>query len=213
MVSRRFGRQWAVRRVDVAFPPRTISALVGHNGSGKSTLLGLLAGAIRPTEGEIMAFGEDLHHHPEPATVRQRVAWLAHQPPVYPDLTGPENLVFTAGLYGRPLSSADTDAVLSRVGLHGARRQRVRAYSRGMVQRLGLARTIIQGASVWLLDEPMTGLDRAGRDLFLEVIAEARDRDIAVVVVTHHVGVLGDIVDVVHTLDRGRLVETTGAAS
>lgn len=211
-VSRRFGRQWAVRRVSVAFLPGTISALVGHNGSGKSTLLALLAGALRPTEGEILAFGTDLHHHPEPALVRQRVAWLAHQPPVYPDLTGPENLALAAGLYGRHLTAEHQAAVLDRVGLHGARRQRVRAYSRGMVQRLGLARTIIQGASVWLLDEPMTGLDRAGRDLFVEVIAEARGRDIALIVVTHHVDVLGGIVDVVHTLERGRLVAAQAGA-
>lgn len=205
-VSRRYGRQWAVRRVSVAFPAGTICAVVGHNGSGKSTLLSMLSGGLRPSDGVVLAFGDDLHHHPDLPSVRRRVAWLSHQPPVYPDLTGPENLALAAGLYGRPADAARLTALLDRVGLQGVEHRRVRAYSRGMVQRLGLARVLIQDADVWLLDEPMTGLDRDGRALFLAILAEACAGGRAVVVVTHHVGELEALVDRVYTLERGRLL-------
>ncbi|MGM0575473.1 MAG: heme ABC exporter ATP-binding protein CcmA [Myxococcota bacterium] len=204
-VSRRFGRQWAVRRLSASFESGTLTAVVGHNGAGKSTLLNLLAGAIRPTKGHVRVFGEDLHDHPDRAEMRRRVAWLGHAPFLYPDLTGEENLRFVARLFGRDASREVLAARLEQVGLGTAGRRPVRGYSRGMVQRLGLARILIQGADVWLLDEPSTGLDVAGRALLGEVLGAALRDGKCLVVVTHDMSCLSGHVDRVFTLSRGRL--------
>ena len=206
-LSRRFGRHWAVRRVSASFVPGTLSLLIGHNGAGKSTMLRLLAGALRPTEGRVLVGGEDLTTHPDPASVRSRVAWLSHRPFVYGDLTGLENLTLTAGLYSRNTADDAMTALLDQVGLSSAAARPVAGYSRGMVQRLGLAQTLVQDAAVWLMDEPHTGLDTRGRELLTRVMADAREAGRCLVVVTHSPERLADLADATWTLDRGRLVE------
>ncbi len=205
-VSRRFGRHWAVRRVSAEFGAGTLSLVVGHNGAGKSTLLRLLAGALRATEGSILVGGEDLSTHPDPASVRARVAWLSHSPFVYGDLTGLENVALTAGLYGRDASDEALLPVLEQVGLEVAASRPAAGYSRGMTQRLGLAQTIVQDAPVWLMDEPHTGLDVRGRELLTELMSQARAAGRCLVVVTHAPERLAHLADATWTLDRGRLV-------
>lgn len=203
-VSRRFGRRWAVRRVSARFEPGSLTLLLGANGAGKSTLLTLLAGAIRPTRGSLRAFGRDPTRHPAPGELRRRIAWLAHQPFLYPDLTGVENLRLVAGLYRRPTSRAHLDALLDRVGLSSAGRRVVRGYSRGMVQRLALARLLAQDADVWLLDEPTGGLDDDGAARLRRLVAEAREEGRCVLAATHAPDRLADLADHALELQRGR---------
>jgi len=215
-VSRRYGRRWALRHVTLGFGPATVTAVLGDNGAGKSTLLQILAGLLRPNEGEVYAFGEAVGGLP-PRDVRERVAVLMHQPGVYPDLTGRENLRFYARLHGQPHDGAALDAWLGRVGLADAADRPVRTYSRGMIQRLALARIILQDAEVWLLDEPTTGLDASGVALLASVLAEARARGKTVVAVTHDLPALGAAVDRVVRLSGGRVragdVAAAGAPS
>jgi len=203
-VSRRFGRIWAVRRFSADFHPGTTTMVVGHNGSGKSTLLRLLGGIIRPTEGDISIMGSDIDSH---GSVRQKVAYLGHQPGVYGELNALENLRFFSQLYGQDASDADFDKLLERFALDRAKNRPVRTYSRGMTQRLALARISVQGSSIWLLDEPMTGLDTSGRDIFLTWLNEAKDEGKTIVTITHASALLESSVDHVITLESGRLKE------
>jgi heme ABC exporter ATP-binding subunit CcmA len=207
-LSRRFGRQWAVRKVTVRLRAGAVHVVIGHNGAGKSTLLGLLAGAMRPTEGHVRILGTPLEE--AGAALRRRIAWLPHKPFVYPDLTGREALAFAAGLYERRLGSAALDALLERVQLATASHRKVRTYSRGMTQRLALAAVLAQGADVWLLDEPATGLDVAGRTMLLEVLSEAKAAGCCMVVVTHDPDAFAPVTDAQYRLERARLSPVSG---
>jgi ABC-type multidrug transport system ATPase subunit len=202
-VSRRFGRQWAVRKVSVRLEAGALHVVIGHNGAGKSTLLGLLAGAMRPTEGHVKLLGTSFEEGG--AALRRRVAWLPHKPFVYPDLTGREALCFAAELYGRRLSTEAQDALLDRVQLATSGHRKVRTYSRGMTQRLALAAVLAQQADVWLLDEPATGLDVSGRAMLLEVLSEAKLAGACLVVVTHDPMAFAPITDAQYRLERARL--------
>jgi heme ABC exporter ATP-binding subunit CcmA len=206
-LSRRYGRRWVVRHVGARFEAGTLSLFVGANGAGKTTLLRMLAGTLRPTDGEVRVAGHALGESPDPAESRRSVALLGHEPGCYADLSGSENLALFAGLYDRPRDPATLEAHLERVGLGGVGRRPTSAYSRGMLQRLGLARILVQDASIWLMDEPTTGLDEAGRTFLRDVFREARSHGRTIVAITHDVGSFGDTVDHVYRLERGRLVE------
>lgn len=202
-VSRSFGRSWALRRVTVELSASTLTALVGDNGAGKSTLLQMFAGLVRPVEGSVEVFGEQFAGF-LPADIRAQMGFLGHAPFVYPDLSGRENLRFFHRLYGVPDAGGD-DALLERVGLRDARDKLVRNYSRGMTQRLALARLLLQDPPIWLLDEPSTGLDANGMALLEQLLDEARGRGRCVLAVTHDLGVLGRV-DREVRLRNGRLV-------
>jgi heme exporter protein A len=133
------------------------------------------------------------------------MAVLAHQPFIYGELSGLENLRFFARLYERAHDEAHLLALLDRVGLKLAARRAARTYSRGMFQRLALARILVQDADVWLLDEPTTGLDEAGRALFAEVVSEARGQGRCLVLVTHDPSLVAATTDRLYRLDNGRL--------
>lgn len=203
-VSRSFGRSWAVRRVTIELTGASLTALVGDNGAGKSTLLQMFAGLVRPVEGSIEVFGESFNGF-LPSDIRCRMGFVGHAPFVYPDLTGNENLAFFGKLYGVTRSVADDRALLARVGLADAGEKLVRTYSRGMTQRLALARMLLQDPDIWLLDEPSTGLDAQGMQLLVGLLAEARARGRCVVAVTHDLAALG-VVDREVRLRAGRLV-------
>jgi len=204
-VSRSFGRSWAVRHVTLELTSASLTALVGDNGAGKSTLLHMFAGLVRPVEGCVEVFGETFVGF-LPSDIRCRMGFVGHAPFVYPDLTGNENLRFFGKLYGVARSIEEDRALLTRVGLADAGEKLVRTYSRGMTQRLALARMLLQDPDIWLLDEPSTGLDAQGIKLLQVLLAEARARGRCVVAVTHDMAALGGV-DREVRLRAGRLVQ------
>ncbi len=197
-VSKSYGRSWAVRRVTVEFHAGTLTALTGDNGAGKSTLLKVFAGLVRPDEGAVEVFGEPFAGF-LPWDIRARMGFIGHLPFVYADLSGVENMSFFRVLYrvtrGEYVSRGFgwERALLSRVGLADAGDKIVGTYSRGMTQRLALARLMLQDPEIWLLDEPSTGLDAQGYELLRAILEEARDRGRCVVAVTHDLSALGRI--------------------
>ena len=205
-LSRRYGRRWVVRRVSARFEPGTVSLFMGPNGAGKTTLFRLLAGTLRATEGTVTVSDATSGRPLEVEEIRRYVALLGHEPGCYAELSGSENLRLFAGLYGRPDDDETLEKILTRVGLGGVGMRPTSAYSRGMLQRLGLARLIVQDARIWLMDEPTTGLDEAGRALLRDVLSEARGRGRTLVAITHDATSFGEGVDHVYSLQRGRLV-------
>src|SRR5262249_23207954 len=139
----------------------SMCALLGHNGAGKTTLLGVVSTLVRPSTGKVVyrtSAGEVTGE-----AVRKEIGLLAHASLCYGELTAVENLELVAGLYGVDGSAGAIAGVLDRVGLEPrARTREARTYSRGMVQRLALARALLTRPSLLLLDEPFTGLDRGG---------------------------------------------------
>jgi heme exporter protein A len=147
--------------------------VTGPNGSGKTTLLRLCAGLAVPSGGEL-----------EVSVERGRIGYLAHEPLVYRELTALENLDLYGRLYRVPERRERTGMLLERFGLWDARHERAGSYSRGMLQRLALCRTLLHEPSLLVLDEPHTGLDEEGAELLDRELQE-RKGEAAFVVATH----------------------------
>jgi heme exporter protein A len=202
-VAKRYGTERALAGVTLELRASSLCALLGHNGAGKTTLLGIVSTLVRPTSGQVayQSGGRAL----EGADVRREIGLLAHSSLCYPELTAIENLELFAGLY--ELADARPDAVLDRVGLDARARTRpARTYSRGMLQRLALARALLTRPSLVLLDEPFTGLDRGGALALGDQLAELKAQGAIVVVVTHDLEAIGGRTDHVAILRRGALV-------
>ncbi|MGK2938437.1 MAG: ABC transporter ATP-binding protein [Solirubrobacteraceae bacterium] len=154
-LGRRFGERAALEGVTLAVPAGATVAILGPNGAGKSTLLRILAGLLRPTEGVAKVLGSKLPD--EGWAVRGRVGFLAHEPMLYRELTARENLAFHAGLFG--VARERVDELLDAVGLGARADDRVAELSRGMTQRVSVARAVLHDPEVLLLDEPVANLD------------------------------------------------------
>ncbi len=189
-LSRRYGGRWVLRDVSLSVAPGEVMLLVGHNGAGKTTLLRVLAGLVRPTRGEVVRCAP-------PGVV-------AHHSMLYDALTARENLAFFARLHG----VADRGRVphlLDRLGLAAVADQRIATFSRGMLQRLAIARALLDDPALLLLDEPLNGLDEAATDIVLNVLEERRVRGGAVVVASHQFAELVALATRIGYLVAGRL--------
>jgi len=155
-----YGRALAVQGISLVVPEGRIVALLGPNGAGKSTMLRLVAGLLRPTAGSAQI--DDVEAISAPKHVRAGLAYAGHQPQLYRGLTARENLDLHLRLHQ---TTADTSALLKRVGLGDRADERIDGFSRGMLQRLALARATAHEPVLLLLDEPASGLDADGRAL------------------------------------------------
>ena len=180
---RNFGTRRAVNGVSLTLVPGDCLALFGPNGAGKTTLLRMLGGLLRPSSGSAAIEGIPL---PGSADVRARVGLVSHQTMLYDALTARENVEFSARMYGVQDARKATDEVLARLGAASFADVRVRSLSRGMQQRVSVARAIVHSPSVLLADEPFTGLDAAGASALTGMLAGLRDSGATIIIVTHN---------------------------
>ncbi|HMI21334.1 MAG TPA: ABC transporter ATP-binding protein [Gaiellaceae bacterium] len=172
-LEKRYGDKRILRGVEFDVGPHDFLLVTGPNGSGKTTLLRLCAGLAAPSRGEL-----DL------GIARGRVGFLAHEPLVYRELTAVENLDLYGRLYRVPERRERTGMLLERFGLWDARHARAGSFSRGMLQRLALCRTLLHDPDLLILDEPHSGLDDEGALLLDRELTERRT-DAAFIVATH----------------------------
>ena len=182
-VERAFGTRRAVAGVSLALDRGECLALFGPNGAGKTTLLRVLGGLLRPTRGEAFIDGTAL---PGGGATRARVGVISHQTMLYDVLTARENVQLAARLYGVHDARATAAATLERLGAARYADTPVRALSRGMQQRVSVARAVVHAPAVLLADEPFTGLDASGAAALSEMLAELRATGTTMVIVTHH---------------------------
>ncbi len=190
--------------VELALQPATLTVLTGENGAGKSSLLEILAGTRTPARGAVKLDGVPL---PEiaPAHLARRIARLDHAPGLYLELSALENVRLFHALLHPGTAVLDAAALLTDVGLASRDHMRpVRGFSRGMLQRTALARVLASGADVWLLDEPSTGLDRAGCALLADVLQRVRAQGATILLATHDPALL-PLADRRLHLDHGHL--------
>jgi ABC-type multidrug transport system ATPase subunit len=197
-----YGFTVALRGVNVSIDQRQLTLIEGANGSGKSTLLGILGTVIRPTSGTVIyePLGDDLND------VRHEVGWLSHESLTYPDLSGRMNIELAAKVGGFSLDTS-WDQVAERFELGAFVTRPVRTYSRGQRQRVALARALVHAPSLVLLDEPTTGLDKAGVKRLLAVVDDEVARGASVVVVSHEPELFRERAKARWVLERGRVVE------
>jgi ABC-type multidrug transport system ATPase subunit len=189
-VARRFGHRSVLSDISFDVSPGETLILMGQNGAGKTTLLRVIAGLLRPSAGAVRRLGT--------------VGMVSHHSMMYDALSARENLAFFARLYGLEPGKR-LEETLERVGLGRAMDQRVGTFSRGMVQRLAIARALLPEPAIVLLDEPLSGLDDAGARLLGGLLGEWAAGGRAVVVASHQLAQLVPVATRVGFLVRGRL--------
>jgi ABC-2 type transport system ATP-binding protein len=194
----------ALEALSFDIPAGGVFGLLGPNGAGKSTTLKLLVDLLRPTSGRAEVLGRP----PGDTAARQRLGFLPENPTFYDHLSAEELLTYFAGLFG--FTGADrrrrAAAVLDRVGLEADRRRPIRQYSKGMVQRVGLAQALVNDPELIILDEPMSGLDPIGRRDVRAMIAELGQEGRTVLFSSHILSDAEELCERVAILAKGRLV-------
>ncbi|MGI6376359.1 MAG: ABC transporter ATP-binding protein [Anaerolineae bacterium] len=205
-LSMRFGDVEAVSDLDLEVQQGQVFGFLGPNGAGKTTTVRLLNGLLEPTAGEATVLGMDVRT--QGALVRRETGVLTESPSLYEALTARQNLAFYGDLYGVPSEALlrRVDEVLERFGLSERADDKVGGYSKGMQQRLALARAFMHQPKLLFLDEPTAGLDPAASRMVVELIAEQATTDgRTVFLCTHNLTEAQRLCDVVGVIDRGRL--------
>jgi len=194
-IGKLFGARAVLRNISFEVHPGTVTLLVGANGAGKTTLLKIMAGVGPPPPGTAARFRRRTvrgRARPTVGTVERfcedgGLGYLGHATFIYPGLTALENLAFWSGMHGNPTDKATLSEALARVELAPFAEERAGTFSRGMAQRLNLARILLQSPPLLLLDEPGTGLDVRSLAILHREIAASRDRGAGIVWITHDV--------------------------
>lgn len=203
-LTKSFGHTHALRSVDLEVGQGRFLSIVGPNGAGKTTLLRILATLLKPTSGLVQIDGLDLSSRS--AEIRRRLGFVSHQSLTYSKLTVEENLIFYARLYDVPAPKERVYSLLNLVGLTGRRHDPARTLSRGMQQRLSIARAIVHQPSIILLDEPYTGLDQQAGEMLRKLLQTITAESRTVIMTTHNLQRALELSDTIAILAKGRIV-------
>ncbi|HEY9750415.1 MAG TPA: ABC transporter ATP-binding protein [Allocoleopsis sp.] len=209
-LTKQFDRHLAVHDLDLEIAAGEVYGLIGPNGAGKTTLIRMLAAAEEPTTGEIFINGDRLLRDHSNPNLKQRLGYLPDDFPLYDDLTVWDYLDYFARLYRlqEPRRTRRLRDVLELVQLSHKRNSAIATLSRGMKQRLSLARTIIHEPILLLLDEPVSGLDPIARMQFREIIKVLREAGMTILISSHVLSDLAELCTSVGIMELGYLVES-----
>ncbi len=180
-VSKDFGRIIALRGVTFSVQSGEFVSILGRNGAGKTTLLNIMSGVSRPSAGSVQLFGTDPTHRVNKA----KLAVISHEMFLYGNLTAMENLEYYSQMYNVPDSNKRIETVLQDVELTHRRFDLVATYSRGMTQRLTIARALLHEPSLLLLDEPFTGLDQHAIGMLITLLKRQKEMGRTILLTTH----------------------------
>ncbi len=204
-LSKRFGTFQAVWPITLRIPYGTVFGYLGTNGAGKTTTIRLMTGLLRPTTGCVRLCGWDLSA--DYIEARRTFAYIPDQSYLYPKMTGREFLAFVFSVhFNRPPDARAIDGVIERVGLNGWGDELIEQYSHGMRQRLLFASALLRDPPIWIIDEPIIGLDPKGVRHVKQWIREKARRGGTVFLSTHLLHIAQEICDRVGIIHRGRLI-------
>lgn len=183
-LCKEYGGCRALHRVSFGLRKGDFLSLFGPNGAGKSTLLQIISTLVSPSSGRVEIEGFDLQEEPE--HFKKQLGVISHQSLLYGHMTARENLIFYGSLYQVEDPAERADELLRTVELYPRRHSRVSRFSRGMCQRLSIARALVNDPSLLLLDEPFSGLDQYAAAILTEQLGELRSRERTVIMVTHN---------------------------
>lgn len=198
-IRQHYGKLQVLHDVSWSLGTGEIMGLFGHNGAGKTTTVRLILGLIRPTSGELKVLGGQAHD----AKIRQQIGFLPENVMFYPQLTGLETLRHFARLKGAPM--AQVDELLEQVGLSAAAGQRVKAYSKGMRQRLGLAQALLGKPKLLIMDEPTVGLDPIATQALYRLMEQLRSEGTSIIICSHVLPGVESYIDKAVVMARGHL--------
>ncbi|WP_204104674.1 MULTISPECIES: ABC transporter ATP-binding protein [Spirulina sp. CCY15215] len=209
-LTKQFDRRIAVNAIDLQITEGEVYGLIGANGAGKTTLIRMLAAIEEPTIGEIFIHGDRLLRNDTNARLKKNLGYLPDNYPVYEDLTILDYLDYFARLYGltQPYRQRRINEVLELVQLVDRRNSAIATLSRGMKQRLSLARTIVHEPIVLLLDEPVSGLDPLSRMQFRETIKTLQEAGMTILISSHILSDLAELCTSIGMMEYGFLVES-----
>lgn len=203
-LSKNYGKLEAVKGLDLNVPEGAVYGFLGPNGAGKSTTIGMLMGFIKPIEGSATVMGHDIRsRHYE---IRKITGYLPERPAFYETLTGNANMYYFGKLMGVNDVEEKAAGLLRAVGLEGRGNDRVKAYSHGMRQRLGIAIALLGDPKVLILDEPTTGLDPQGSHDVRELIKKLKNEKITIFLSSHLLHEVQETCDTVGIIKNGKLI-------
>ena len=202
-LKKSFGESLALRGIDFSVGSGECLALFGPNGAGKTTLIKVLATLSRPSKGEVRLAGLDIRK--DAVKIRSRIGVISHQTFLYDNLTAYENLKFYGQMYGVTGLEERIMAVIGQVGLAKRLHDRVGVFSRGMQQRLSIARAILHDPPIMLLDEPETGLDQQATAMLAALLKTLISGDRTVLMTTHNLALGLALSDRVAILHKGKI--------
>ncbi len=202
-ISKLYGRFHALDNIDLTIGSNDFTAVLGRNGAGKTTMLKILATLLKPSGGEVLINGHNIRK--DSYAVLQQMGMVSHQTYIYSDLTAKENLSFYSKFYDVPQAGKKINDLLEKVGLAHRADESVRRFSRGMQQRLSIARALIHDPKVLLLDEPYTGLDQKASEFLDKILLEYHGAGNCILIVTHDIERIAGIAKRAVVFDKGKV--------
>lgn len=194
--------KYSVKDLNLNIEKGSVFGFLGPNGAGKTTTMKMIVGLAKPTGGHIKLAGGNV----EDLSIKKKIGFMPESPSFYLYLTGREFLEFIADIFGIKNSKSHIDEVLLSVDLLSAGDKQIRTYSKGMIQRLGLAQALINDPEILFLDEPLDGLDPLGRAEIKKIILELKSRNKTIFFNSHILADVAEICDQVGIIDAGNLL-------